>query len=374
MPRYLPNSPMSRLQYVVKTYRNQPEVMLSTWRVAFNMMGIYELDLSDNRHLFAYHEVVGKTQVDYDKLLIKHAKRLAQPFRYDFLFPWLARELAHARKRIAARMLPWVAYDNLEYEIVGRGTAIAQWAEANRVDLMKTDLETALQKSRDWAAPTIKIVPAEVVYAFPDGWTVQLLTTSAQLESEGDVMQQCVGEYCERVQEGKSVIYSLRDARGNPHVTMEFNPHTHRFTQIYGKQNQNPKEEYAARVRTFIRDQFNAEPRSMIMAGADPRTLNLRGANLNGVQLAMLDLSGVDLSGASLVGAKLFNSNLEEADLRQADLRRAVLNQANLRYADLRGADLRGADLDYAYLRGAKTEGVIDDDDTMWPSESYFSH
>jgi hypothetical protein len=44
------------------------------------------------------------------------------------------------------------------------------------------------------------------------------------LKYEGDTMGHCVGGYCPDVLEGKSRIYSLRDAKGEPHVTIEVQP------------------------------------------------------------------------------------------------------------------------------------------------------
>ena len=44
------------------------------------------------------------------------------------------------------------------------------------------------------------------------------------LKYEGDTMGHCVGGYCPDVIAGKSRIYSLRDKRGEPHVTVEVNP------------------------------------------------------------------------------------------------------------------------------------------------------
>jgi hypothetical protein len=44
------------------------------------------------------------------------------------------------------------------------------------------------------------------------------------LKYEGDTMGHCVGGYCPDVLEGRSRIYSLRDARGEPHVTVEVIP------------------------------------------------------------------------------------------------------------------------------------------------------
>ncbi len=44
------------------------------------------------------------------------------------------------------------------------------------------------------------------------------------LKYEGEVMGHCVGGYCPDVVEGRSRIYSLRDKKGQPHVTIEVRP------------------------------------------------------------------------------------------------------------------------------------------------------
>ena len=44
------------------------------------------------------------------------------------------------------------------------------------------------------------------------------------LKYEGDTMGHCVGGYCPDVLEGRSRIFSLRDAKGEPHVTIEVQP------------------------------------------------------------------------------------------------------------------------------------------------------
>jgi hypothetical protein len=43
----------------------------------------------------------------------------------------------------------------------------------------------------------------------------------AALKFEGDTMGHCVGQYCDEVGRGDTNIYSLRDRRGEPHVTIE---------------------------------------------------------------------------------------------------------------------------------------------------------
>lgn len=47
------------------------------------------------------------------------------------------------------------------------------------------------------------------------------------LKYEGDTMGHCVGGYCPDVVAGKTKIYSLRDAKGEPHVTVEVQPNQH---------------------------------------------------------------------------------------------------------------------------------------------------
>jgi hypothetical protein len=46
-------------------------------------------------------------------------------------------------------------------------------------------------------------------------------TLSEGLKAEGDAMGHCVGGYCDDVAERGTKIYSLRDAKGQPHVTVE---------------------------------------------------------------------------------------------------------------------------------------------------------
>jgi hypothetical protein len=120
------------------------------------------------------------------------------------------------------------------------------------------------------------------------------------LKYEGDTMGHCVGGYCPDVMEGRSRIYSLRDAKGEPHVTIETSPYgrgvlsgedlnrmepglfqkfldqryteggtdnmqewlrttrpelanVERIVQIKGKQNRAPNEEYLPFVQDFVR-------------------------------------------------------------------------------------------------------------------------
>ena len=57
------------------------------------------------------------------------------------------------------------------------------------------------------------------------------------LKYEGDKMGHCVGGYCPDVAAGKTKIYSLRDAKGEPHVTIEVTPHNPNLEAIYAREN-----------------------------------------------------------------------------------------------------------------------------------------
>ena len=76
------------------------------------------------------------------------------------------------------------------------------------------------------------------------------------LKYEGETMGHCVGGYCDDVLSGESRIYSLRDAKGQPHVTIEASPYDDelmKIVQIKGKGNKAPNPEYLPFVQDFVR-------------------------------------------------------------------------------------------------------------------------
>jgi len=78
---------------------------------------------------------------------------------------------------------------------------------------------------------------------------------SDALKYEGDKMGHCVGGYCPDVLEGRTRIFSLRDKRGEPHVTIEAkNPKIYtEIHQIKGKGNAAPVDKYLPMVQDFQR-------------------------------------------------------------------------------------------------------------------------
>lgn len=84
------------------------------------------------------------------------------------------------------------------------------------------------------------------------GWTIRKVKTQNDLQVEGNLMNHCVGSYCDRVEAGNTDIYSLRDPSNQPHVTMETSGGSFKFEQIQGKSNSDPKPEYKAMVKEWI--------------------------------------------------------------------------------------------------------------------------
>jgi hypothetical protein len=95
------------------------------------------------------------------------------------------------------------------------------------------------------------------------------------LKYEGDTMQHCVGGYCDDVASGRSRIYSLRDAKGQPHVTIEMRP-------PQGFAGKKSREEYEAWLRTHATPHGEKEIQEALMeldkGGAwDPSILQIKG-------------------------------------------------------------------------------------------------
>lgn len=181
--------------------------------------------------------------------------------RFDRHLPWLARELDRIR-----RDAPAIVGMGLQewHELLDRFRSVVDWAEAERVDLGKYLSPDALEAAEEWADERrdVRAVPqGDVVHAWDDGWTVQRLGTREQLAVEGDVMQHCVAEY-DVDEDGQTfepggdavAVYSLRDPKGRPHATMEYNVERsldRYVAQLRGKQNAVPKPEYLRRMVEF---------------------------------------------------------------------------------------------------------------------------
>lgn len=114
----------------------------------------------------------------------------------------------------------------------------------------------------------------------PDEVDESIKALEDALKYEGETMGHCVGGYCPDVIEGRSKIFSLRDKKGQPHVTIETRPMENyeleaakmkragaspeeiaaffenppqEIVQIKGKANRAPNPEYLPAVQDFVR-------------------------------------------------------------------------------------------------------------------------
>lgn len=93
---------------------------------------------------------------------------------------------------------------------------------------------------------------SQFVMNLPNSMSAYRLTTPEALDFESEYMGHCVGQgaYDVNVKNGSVEIYSLRDARGEPHATLEV-----RGSNVYqckGKGNKPPVQKYIPAIQTLI--------------------------------------------------------------------------------------------------------------------------
>jgi hypothetical protein len=209
-------------------------------------------------------------------------------------------------------------------QAVERVARINDWRAAQQVeaDMVKA-MNPATQVIKEYPESGTKWVELKTP-DMPEGWTEQVDALGVKrlvgpkgedtlpgnmndprraaledaLKYEGETMGHCVGGYCPDVVEGRSKIFSLRDDKGRPHVTIEVKPGTYldyngwfkkqpeeiqnkiaerrlvdrnhnvyegpeylaarealppQIVQIKGKGNKAPNEEYLPAVQDFVR-------------------------------------------------------------------------------------------------------------------------
>ena len=344
-----------------------------------------------------------------------------QPHKADGVFPWVARELSRLTKHVIAETDKeardgysprdaWEVYEEALDSLRRRTNGIAAWAQKNRIDLNKLSLAEALEGSKEFK-PKVAVPQGIIVKRFKSGWTIQELRGRGRLDPEGERLQHCVGSYCSRVESGASQIYSLRDPDGVPYVTMEVDPDSSHFVQVFGEKNSSVgSKEFGLYV--FTEGQANEPPLSesdvpvvveaiqqMLEEFIDERSSGHLGslalANINltprvqtavrsergapwlrapltpeheydeddpgprpGFDLSGLRLPRIDLSGLDLTKTILDNTVLREANLRGANLMHGTIVSARLDDADLEGANLVGAQAGNTVFNGSNLTGA----------------
>ena len=144
---------------------------------------------------------------------------------------------------------PKIRYDflktNNEYQTFEMALSAAHaWHEK-----IAAGLEHRL-KSKEMLEKSLQGV--EFVMELPGDMAAYKLTTSAALDFESEYMGHCVGSggYDYGVADGTTQIYSIRDERGEPHVTFEVRGNS--IKQVKGKQNKCPVAKYMPAVQAFV--------------------------------------------------------------------------------------------------------------------------
>lgn len=123
---------------------------------------------------------------------------------------------------------------------------------------------------------------AEHEHTYANGWTVDAVRTEQDLLREGELMGHCVGGYYPSVNVGDSLIYSLRDAKGMPHATIEIDGHSMGVIQVQGKGNGEPNQQYQDMIKEFFEDwnrisgEHGNEDHQLHWAGEEERISDLR--------------------------------------------------------------------------------------------------
>lgn len=195
----------------------------------------------------------------------------------DHLAPFLAKEFRAGRLTHSPDYGGWTA------DVDGRKaplntTALSEWGDwlrsqaPNRrgVNILSPnftvgDLNERMPPYREWKAQQRAyqqhkdaLKGGDVIHRFPDGWHIKKLTDADHCRAEGHLMQNCIKDhpYLDDVPRGDRLIYSLRDPKHIPHVSMEFWPKDdgglESNRQTYGKANSAPKQEYIDRIRQWV--------------------------------------------------------------------------------------------------------------------------
>jgi ribosomal protein S18 acetylase RimI-like enzyme len=191
------------------------------------------------------------------------------------LIPWLMREIT---KRNLLDSQQW-GHAN---DIIQQATKWFDWSrehnkplpEFNRKDFGFEQMQNwvyEMNNSQAQEGEEGEWPDSQPVYEWPDGWHMDRVGPN-DLAREGELMGHCVGGYCDVVRSGGTSIYSLRDPKGHPHVTIEvdgdppitqgygettWQPRTVTVVQVQGKQDTEPIPEYRQKVDEWFEHLHN---------------------------------------------------------------------------------------------------------------------
>jgi len=174
---------------------------------------------------------------------------MVRDFLYDVAGQYVDKVINRARE---TDKKPKINYAFLkttnEYDTFDKALEAAnKWHENMAEELAKRN------KNKEFLAKSL--IGAEHIMDLGGGLSVYELTTPGALDFESENMGHCVGKgaYDRGVAKGKIKIYSIRDAGGEPHATLEVRKNE--AYQLKGKANKMPKKPYALAAREFVEKQ-----------------------------------------------------------------------------------------------------------------------
>jgi hypothetical protein len=167
--------------------------------------------------------------------------------------------------------IKWLANINMSGETIANNDLIQIKDYANSLDVFpepgmgpwqSISAQTMIQAAVKWHEQFVPAIEVgeyntkNVHHDFGDGYTI-VLVPPEDAEIEGSNMGHCVGDYCDKISRGSIKIYSLRDAKNEPHVTIEVGgPSGRDVHQIRGKENAPPIQKYAPYIRNWLDEYF----------------------------------------------------------------------------------------------------------------------
>lgn len=230
--------------------------------------------------------------------------------KIDPLTPWLTREWKKGRVAEGEYGQLYFELEGVRYRLLN--ALLSHWADFYRSshplrqemgDIMKQDVYSFRKLIHNWdedmksRSTQEALEGGEVVYTLPNKWTIRNLTTPEELEAEGDAMGHCVGGYDQEVANGSTAIYSLRDPKNQPHVTVEYDiadEQDARIIQIQGKGNEEPKPEYQEMLKHFFANHYDDNTRPGMEGGHIAQIDDLLNASTSGTEYGLKNNADVD--------------------------------------------------------------------------------
>ena len=261
--------------------------------------------------------------------------QLNQHLRQDLIVPWVARlvnawlkELPHAEAEAVAQRLggeqPNAVAEHCKIlqKLSVASADIADWALAERPNLMKLTLNQALHRSRRWHAALKRkqaaavAPPSEVVFT-QGNLAFHSLTTRRALRHEGECQRHCVGSYWDDVQSGQTMIFSLRDRDNIPKATLEVR--SGHLVQFRGPANRQVKKEELLQATSNFLAYMGFAPRSGLPPAEAQANPVLMGASTMTKQ-QLLDQIGRSVFLNAYFEAIAFTEDVDIEKFTKADL------------------------------------------------------